>query len=264
MACRPGAAGREPALHQRAGPDEQPPRARSTTPSVNYLQYYLGTPVTDRDRRAPQLRAPLQLRLPRRRRAALEVLPVRLARWPRPAARQITKTVMVGSSNMTSNASKVQWNDLYTVRGDPTLHSQYLSMFGRMQRDRDENRTFAFADGHLPDDVHPADPRQRRPDAGRAELHPLRRRDRRHRLSPGARSSTSTCTRGSGSAATRSPSRVRQLYDSRLLREGALQLHEPAASTRSSPTAPGHGCPCGGRSSPSTAASTPRSTATSR
>ena len=34
--------------------------------------------ATDDRRRAPQLRAPLQLRLPRRRRAALEVLPVRL------------------------------------------------------------------------------------------------------------------------------------------------------------------------------------------
>jgi hypothetical protein len=48
---------------------------------------------------------------------------------------------------MTANASKVQWNDLYTVRGDTGLYNHFLWMFTRMQRDRDERRTFQFNDG---------------------------------------------------------------------------------------------------------------------
>ena len=39
---------------------------------------------------------------------------------------KIVKTVVVGSSNMTFNAAKVQWNDLYTVRDNARLLSQYL------------------------------------------------------------------------------------------------------------------------------------------
>ena len=37
---------------------------------------------------------------------------------PGAAANKIENTVFVGSSNMTSNAAKVQWNDLYGVRGN--------------------------------------------------------------------------------------------------------------------------------------------------
>jgi hypothetical protein len=64
-----------------------------------------------------------------------------------PGGAPIKDTVIVGSSNMTSNAAAVQWNDLYTVRDAPTLHSQYLWMFDRMKRDRDERRTYSFTDG---------------------------------------------------------------------------------------------------------------------
>jgi phosphatidylserine/phosphatidylglycerophosphate/cardiolipin synthase-like enzyme len=45
------------------------------------------------------------------------------------------KTVMVGSSNMTSNAVHVQWNDLFTVRGLASLYDDYTSMFEKMVPD---------------------------------------------------------------------------------------------------------------------------------
>src|SRR4051794_9999905 len=48
---------------------------------------------------------------------------------------RIADVTMVGSSNMTGNASGVQWNDLYTVKGQKTLHDQYASMFNRMKVD---------------------------------------------------------------------------------------------------------------------------------
>lgn len=59
-----------------------------------------------------------------------------------PAQRRnrINDTVFVGSSNMTQNAAKVQWNDLYAVRGSAQLFRQYLDMFDRMKRDRTELR----------------------------------------------------------------------------------------------------------------------------
>jgi HKD family nuclease len=54
---------------------------------------------------------------------------------------KIVKTVVVGSSNMTFNAAKVQWNDLYTVRNNPRLFSQYQIQFARMKRDNGFHRT---------------------------------------------------------------------------------------------------------------------------
>jgi phosphatidylserine/phosphatidylglycerophosphate/cardiolipin synthase-like enzyme len=44
-------------------------------------------------------------------------------------------TVMVGSSNMARNATKIQWNDLYTVNGNRRLYSQYRGMFDAMVPD---------------------------------------------------------------------------------------------------------------------------------
>ena len=38
---------------------------------------------------------------------------------------RIRNTVMVGSSNITSNASRVQWNDLFTIRGNGRVHRDY-------------------------------------------------------------------------------------------------------------------------------------------
>ena len=42
---------------------------------------------------------------------------------------------MVGSANMTSNAVRVQWNDLYTAVGNGTLVGQYAKIFGEMIKD---------------------------------------------------------------------------------------------------------------------------------
>jgi hypothetical protein len=117
-----------------------------TTPAVNYLQYYLGTPVTD----ATGVRRSFAHRCHYGCRGG-GVLHTKFylfdSRLVAPGGVPITKTVMVGSSNMTANASQVQWNDLYTVRGDATLHGQFSSMFARMRRDRDEFRTVRFTDG---------------------------------------------------------------------------------------------------------------------
>ena len=52
------------------------------------------------------------------------------------AANSARKTVMVGSSNMTTNAVRVQWNDLFTVNGSSSLYSAYRSMFTKMAPDR--------------------------------------------------------------------------------------------------------------------------------
>ena len=45
------------------------------------------------------------------------------------AARDI---VMTGSSNMSTNAVRVQWNDLFTVKDDATLYGQYRGLFEKM------------------------------------------------------------------------------------------------------------------------------------
>jgi hypothetical protein len=47
----------------------------------------------------------------------------------------IRKTVLVGSSNMTSNASNIQWNDLYAQRGNAGLFNTFSGMFDRMRLD---------------------------------------------------------------------------------------------------------------------------------
>ncbi|HVH93683.1 MAG TPA: phospholipase D-like domain-containing protein [Nocardioidaceae bacterium] len=44
--------------------------------------------------------------------------------------------VMVGSSNMTTNAVRIQYNDLFTSTGSSTLLRQYTSIFNQMKRDR--------------------------------------------------------------------------------------------------------------------------------
>jgi len=118
----------------------------TTTPAIRFLQHYLGASVTDPTgvRRSFAHRCHYGCRGGGTLHAKFYLFDSRLVA---PGGTKITKTVMVGSSNMTSNASKVQWNDLYTVRGDATLHAQFLSMFLRMQRDRDEYRTFRFTDG---------------------------------------------------------------------------------------------------------------------
>jgi len=68
---------------------------------------------------------------------------------PAPArgSNRITKTVMVGSSNITSNASRVQWNDLYTLRGNGRVHADYLQMFNLMKTGRKSSRLVTFFEG---------------------------------------------------------------------------------------------------------------------
>ena len=118
------------------------------TPSVQYLLYHLGGRVTDPTtgavRRSFAHRCNFGCRGGGVLHSKFYLFDTALTV---PGRTRIARTVMVGSSNMTANASHVQWNDLYTVRGDATLHGQFLYMFRRMQRDRDEKRTFAFVDG---------------------------------------------------------------------------------------------------------------------
>jgi phosphatidylserine/phosphatidylglycerophosphate/cardiolipin synthase-like enzyme len=49
-------------------------------------------------------------------------------------------TVMVGSTNMARNATKIQFNDLYTVNGNRQMYAQYRSVFEAMARDRTVRR----------------------------------------------------------------------------------------------------------------------------
>jgi hypothetical protein len=44
--------------------------------------------------------------------------------------------VMVGSSNMTTNAARVQWNDLYTTSDNATLYDQFRRVFEEMVPDK--------------------------------------------------------------------------------------------------------------------------------
>jgi hypothetical protein len=66
---------------------------------------------------------------------------------PRQSSNRITNTVMVGSSNITSNASKVQWNDLYTIRGNAGVHHDYLQMFNRMKTGHKSSRLYTYSEG---------------------------------------------------------------------------------------------------------------------
>jgi hypothetical protein len=52
-----------------------------------------------------------------------------------PRREPIRKTVLVGSSNMTSNASNIQWNDLFAQRNDAGLFATFSGMFDRMRLD---------------------------------------------------------------------------------------------------------------------------------
>ena len=48
--------------------------------------------------------------------------------------------VLVGSSNMTSNASRIQWNDLYGVKDSRALYDQYNNVFCKMRTDKGFHR----------------------------------------------------------------------------------------------------------------------------
>ena len=141
------------------------------TPAIKYLQYYLGGRVTDPAtglvRRTFAHRCSFGCRGGGVLHSKFYLFDSALTAPG--AATQISKTVMVGSSNMTANASKVQWNDLYTVRGDAGLHAHYTWMFQRMQRDHDERRTFAFTDGTYQTTFTPLTPGSADPTMGALE-----------------------------------------------------------------------------------------------
>lgn len=58
---------------------------------------------------------------------------------PQASSNKVNNTVMVGSSNMTSNAAGVQWNDLYAARS-ATLYRQYSHYFDLMKLDNGFHR----------------------------------------------------------------------------------------------------------------------------
>ena len=58
--------------------------------------------------------------------------------------------VMLGSQNMTLNAVRWQWNDLWTTVGKTTLYDQFMALFNDMRPDWDKRRaTYEFCDGGL-------------------------------------------------------------------------------------------------------------------
>ena len=68
-------------------------------------------------------------------------------------ARNVT---MIGSSNMTSNAVGVQWNDLFTVNGnDQALYDTYTHMWNRMTPDKRGNGPFVYQSGQYTSTFYP-------------------------------------------------------------------------------------------------------------
>ncbi|GAA5114924.1 hypothetical protein GCM10023339_21100 [Alloalcanivorax gelatiniphagus] len=58
--------------------------------------------------------------------------------------------VMLGSYNMTLNAVRWQWNDLWTTVGKKTLYDQFITLFNDMRPDWDKRRaTYSFCDNGL-------------------------------------------------------------------------------------------------------------------
>ncbi|PKH43367.1 Phosphatidylserine/phosphatidylglycerophosphate/cardiolipin synthase [Nocardioides alpinus] len=58
--------------------------------------------------------------------------------------------VMLGSYNMTLNAVRWQWNDLFTMVGKKTLYDQFTALFNDMRPDWDKRRaTYTFCDSGL-------------------------------------------------------------------------------------------------------------------
>jgi phosphatidylserine/phosphatidylglycerophosphate/cardiolipin synthase-like enzyme len=58
--------------------------------------------------------------------------------------------VMLGSYNMTLNAVRWQWNDLYTMVGKKTMYDQFQALFNDMRPDWDKRRaSYEFCDAGL-------------------------------------------------------------------------------------------------------------------
>jgi hypothetical protein len=67
-------------------------------------------------------------------------------------ARNVT---MTGSSNMTSNAVHVQWNDLYTIRNNGQVYGDYRSQFMRMVPDRTNGNPRILREGMYQSTFYP-------------------------------------------------------------------------------------------------------------
>jgi hypothetical protein len=61
-------------------------------------------------------------------------------RGPAASRNKIKNTTFVGSSNMTSNASYIQWNDLYGDVGNPGLFKIFNNYFQKMRKDNGYHR----------------------------------------------------------------------------------------------------------------------------
>lgn len=53
-----------------------------------------------------------------------------------------TDVIMTGSANLTLNAVKWQWNDLFVMRKKPRLYDEFQRVFNDMRRDWSKNRPF--------------------------------------------------------------------------------------------------------------------------
>ena len=53
-----------------------------------------------------------------------------------------TDVIMTGSHNLTLNAVKWQWNDLFVMRKKPRLYDEFQNVFNDMRRDWSKNRPF--------------------------------------------------------------------------------------------------------------------------
>lgn len=64
-------------------------------------------------------------------------------------------TVVTGSSNMTTNAVDIQWNDLYTVNGNHRLYRVFRAMFHRMVNDRPARGPYVYRVGRYTATFYP-------------------------------------------------------------------------------------------------------------
>jgi hypothetical protein len=70
-------------------------------------------------------------------------------------AGNVKNVMMTGSSNMTSNAVGVQWNDLFTADNDQALYDTYTNMWNRMTPDKRGNGPFVFQSGQYTSTFYP-------------------------------------------------------------------------------------------------------------
>jgi hypothetical protein len=75
----------------------------------------------------------------------------------RPRWNRIRHTVVTGSSNMTSNAATIQYNDLFTVRNRTGLYTTFARVFNKMRRDRVRRHLIQVTNGRYRSSFWPQD-----------------------------------------------------------------------------------------------------------